>query len=101
MTLQSDLNETKTSVSQLCIKAFSIYDYSQLSELQEELSDGAKQPILIIRITPLLLKEPEEGRRLIDNLYSTAMENNYSVFRLGEERIIVVPYNVQVERRSV
>jgi hypothetical protein len=34
----------------------------------------------------------------VDSLYSThAIKNNYSVFRLGEERIMVIPNVVQTE----
>ena len=36
--------------------------------------------------------------KLVNELYLAATKNNnYSVFRLGEERIIVVPNSVQVE----
>ena len=58
-----------------------------------------KQPIILIaRITPIILKNPEEGMKLVNQLYLAATKNNnYSVFRLGEERIIVVPNSVQVE----
>jgi hypothetical protein len=45
-----------------------------------------------------MLKNPEEGMKLVNELYLTATKNNnYSVFRLGEERIIVVPNSVRVE----
>ena len=48
-----------------------------------------------------MLKSPEEGAKLLNELYFTAIKNNYSVFRLGEERIIIAPAaEVQVEREE-
>ena len=47
-----------------------------------------------------MLEDPEQGGKLLNELYSVAVKNNYSVFRLGEERIIVSPITVQVEREK-
>jgi SepF-like predicted cell division protein (DUF552 family) len=59
---------------------------------------GKKEPVIMIaRITSLMLKDPEQGGKLLNELYSVAVKNSYSVFRLGEERIIVAPIIVQVE----
>jgi SepF-like predicted cell division protein (DUF552 family) len=83
---------------QLCIKCVSIHEYSQLSQLKDYFSYDKQPIILIARITPIILKNPEEGMKLVNQLYLAATKNNnYSVFRLGEERIIVVPNSVQVE----
>lgn len=82
---------------QLCVKTISIYSYSQLQHLKETIS-GKDSTILIVRIAPLLSKDSEAGTKLVDSLYSTPeIKNNYSVFRLGEERIIVIPNVVQTE----
>ena len=82
---------------QLCIKTISIYNYSQLQHLKETIS-GKESIILIVRIAPILSKDKGAGKRLVDSLYSThAIKNNYSVFRLGEERIMVIPNVVQTE----
>jgi SepF-like predicted cell division protein (DUF552 family) len=83
----------------LYLKTVSIHDYSQLSELKENLF-GNKPTILIARITPIMLGNPESGRKLLNELCSAAAANNYSVFRLGEERIILSPDSVQVERNA-
>jgi SepF-like predicted cell division protein (DUF552 family) len=59
---------------------------------------GKESIILIVRITPILSKDPGAGTKLVDSLYTTqAIKNNYSVFRLGEERIMVVPKGVDTE----
>ena len=53
-----------------------------------------------MRITPIMLEDPEQGGKLLNELYSVSVKNNYSVFRLGEERIIVSPISVKVEREK-
>jgi SepF-like predicted cell division protein (DUF552 family) len=79
----------------LSIKTTSIHSYSQLEHLKESLS-GKESLILIARITPILSKDSQAGTKLVDELYSSqTVKDNYSVFRLGEERIIVVPSDVQ------
>ena len=93
-------NQRAATQHQLCIKTISIYNYSQLKQLKESLS--YKEPIILIaRITPVVTNNPEEAIKLINELCLVAMKNNnYSVFRLGEERIIVVPNSVQIEEQE-
>lgn len=91
-----EICEEKKKQQKLWLKTISIHSYSQLSELQGEFSN--KEPVILIaRITPIVTKNIEEGMKLVNELYSVATKKNYSVFRLGEERIIVVPPNVQVK----
>jgi SepF-like predicted cell division protein (DUF552 family) len=78
----------------LCLKTISIHDYSQLSELKNDILE--KNVILIARITPLMEKDPENGYRLMTDLYCLATANNYSIFRLGEERVIIIPIELHV-----
>jgi len=81
---------------QIWLKTISVYSYSQLPELEDDFC--RQEPVILIaRITPIFTKSIEEGTRLLNELYSLATKKNYSVFRLGEERIIVVPPNVQVK----
>ena len=54
--------------------------------------------MLIIRITSIVLKDPKELAKFASELYSIAEKNNYSIFRLGEERIIVIPSYINVEK---
>src|SRR5919198_6015358 len=86
---------------QLYIKCVSIHEYSQLSQLKDYFLYDKQPIILIARITPTILKNPEESMKLVNELYLAATKNNnYCVFRLGEERIIVVPNSVQVEEEE-
>jgi SepF-like predicted cell division protein (DUF552 family) len=93
LTEMSDGNKKQL---QIWLKTVSVHSYSQLQELQEDFC-RKESIILIARITPIFTKNTEEGTRLVNELYSAATKKNYSVFRLGEERIIVVPPNVQVK----
>jgi SepF-like predicted cell division protein (DUF552 family) len=81
----------------LQIKTIFIYDYSQLRELKESLFPKENNIILIARLTPILSKDIKACIKLVNDLYLIAIRSNYSVFRLGEERIVVVPAYIQVE----
>ena len=91
------LSEYRTS-QQLCLKTLSIHNYLQLDELKRSISDKNEPIILIARITPIMLDNPEDGIKLLNELYLIALKNKYSIFRLGEERIIVAPIEVQVKK---
>jgi SepF-like predicted cell division protein (DUF552 family) len=81
---------------QLYLKTVSIHNCSQLTELKNII--GKEEPVILIaRITPIMLEDPEQGGKLLNELYSVSVKNNYSVFRLGEERIIIAPITIQVE----
>ena len=82
---------------QLSLKATSVHDYSELSEIERTLLQQ-QSTILIVRITPLALKDLQELDKFANQLYLIATKNNYSVFRLGEERIIVIPSCIKVEK---
>ena len=81
---------------QLSLKTTSVHNYSELSEIEKTLLQQ-QSTILIVRITPLALKDPQELDKFANQLYLIATKNNYSVFRLGEERVIVIPSSINVE----
>ena len=96
--MEPSISITDTSgnlVSQMNLKTMSIHDYSQLSEMTANMSDH-EPTILIARIAPLVIKNPEAANKFMDTLYTIAVKNDYSIFRLGEERIILTPHNVKV-----
>jgi len=82
---------------QLSVKVTSVHDYSKLSEIEKRLLQQ-QATILIVRITPLALKDTQELAKFSNQLCLIATKNNYSVFRLGEERIIVIPTCINVEK---
>jgi SepF-like predicted cell division protein (DUF552 family) len=94
---RSELKKMQSYQKQpLYLKTISIRNYLQLREIKNILFK--KEPVILIaRLTPLMLEDPEEGGKLLNELYIVAVKNNYSVFRLGEERVIVAPVTVRIE----
>lgn len=87
------------SIAVASLKSVSIHSYSQFEGLREILR---KEPIIVIaKISPLVAKHPEAASKAMDELYLSNRENNYSVFRLGEDRIVVIPCNMQVEHTEL
>jgi SepF-like predicted cell division protein (DUF552 family) len=87
--------QLKQDVSEhpLHIKNISIHDSSQVSKLKDSFLH--KEPIILI--TKLPLKSLQEETSFINEIYSVATKNNYSIFRLGEQRIIVAPNTTKIE----
>jgi SepF-like predicted cell division protein (DUF552 family) len=81
---------------QLCLKTICIHNHLQLSELID-IFLRKERVILIVRISPFAVKDPEARIDIVNELYKHATKNNYSVFRQGEERIVVVHSSVKVE----
>jgi SepF-like predicted cell division protein (DUF552 family) len=81
---------------QLCLKTICIHNHLQLSELID-IFLRKERVILIVRISPFAVKDPETRIDIVNELYKHATKNNYSVFRQGEERIVVVHSSVKVE----
>jgi len=81
---------------QVCLKTICIHSHSQLSEVLDIFS-RKESVVLIARISPIAIKDSKAKIGLVNEIYKQATKNNYSVFRLGEERIIVVHSSVKVE----
>jgi predicted transcriptional regulator len=81
---------------QVCLKNICIHSHSQLSEVLDIFS-RKESVVLIARISPIAIKDSKAKIGLVNEIYKQATKNNYSVFRLGEERIIVVHSSVKVE----
>ena len=81
---------------QLFLKTICIHNHSQLSELID-IFLRKELVILIIRISPFAIKDPEARIDIVNEIYKQATKNNYLVFRQGEERIVVVHSIVKVE----
>jgi SepF-like predicted cell division protein (DUF552 family) len=77
----------------LHIKNVSIRDSSQVSKLKDSFSH--KGPIILI--TKLPLKSLQGETSFVNEIYSVATKNNYSIFRLGEQRIILAPNTTEIE----
>lgn len=79
----------------LRVKAVCIHSYSEFEDLRENVR---KEPLIVIaKISPLVAKHSKAASKAVDELCLSNPENNYSVFRLGEDRIVVIPHSVQVD----
>jgi len=81
---------------QLCLKTICIHNCSQLSEMLD-VFPRKESIILIAKVSQTLIKDPETRIDLVNEIYKHAIKNNYTVFRQGEERIIVVHSSVKVQ----
>ena len=75
------------------------YCQSELSEVEKKFLQQ-ESTILIVRIILISLRDPKDPKELAwfaDELYSIA-EKKLSDFRLGEERIILIPSYINVEK---
>jgi len=77
------------------IKAISLRNYSDIEKIKEELKMGN---VLIIKITPLAIKNIEEVKNAIDELKAYSQLINGDIARLGEERIVMTPPSIKIWR---
>ncbi|MGP3667409.1 MAG: cell division protein SepF [Candidatus Bathyarchaeota archaeon] len=77
------------------IKAISLKDYSDVEKIKEELKMGN---VLIIKITPLAIKNIEEVKNAIDELKAFSQVIDGDIARLGEERIVMTPSSIKIWR---
>jgi SepF-like predicted cell division protein (DUF552 family) len=100
--VEHQITNQKSAYSQrrLYIKTISIHDYSQLQDLKQNLTGGKDSvTILIARIAPIMSKDPEAAAKLVNELYDlTEIRSDYTLFRLGNDRLLLVPNNVQTQQ---
>ena len=75
------------------LKAVTVRDYSDIDMIKKDIKMGM---ILIVRVGPMAQKNLDELRRLVEDLYTTARQEDADIARLGEERILVTPVGVQI-----
>jgi len=85
----------QTQKTPIYLKALSLHDLSDISEVKEDIK---KHMILIIRVTPLAQKDLEELRKVVEDLYSYTQSAGGDIARLGEERIVITPPGVKIWR---
>lgn len=75
------------------LKTFTLRNTKDIVEIKKDIT---KNMIIIIRITPLAQKDIEELKSVVENLYKSVTLLGGDIARLGEERIIITPYNVKI-----
>ena len=81
------------SASPIYLKAITVRDFSDTEMIKKDIRDGM---ILIIRVGPMAQKDVGQLRRLVEELYAVTKTEDADIARLGDERIIVTPTNVQI-----
>lgn len=91
------MGDTVTSImasaSPIYLKAITVRDFSDTEMIKKDIRDGM---ILIIRVGPMAQKDVGQLRRLVEELYAVTKTEDADIARLGDERIIVTPTNVQI-----
>ena len=77
------------------LKAITLRDYSDVHTVKDDIRKGM---ILVLRVTPLAQKNVDELRKVVEEIYNIAKNNDADIARLGEERIIVTPPGVKIWR---
>ena len=75
------------------LKAITVRDLSDMEMIGKDIKGGM---ILIIRVGPMAQKDVKQLRKLVEELYSITKTEGADIARLGDERIIVTPTNVQI-----
>lgn len=81
------------SASPTYLKAITIHDFSDIEMIKKDIKDSM---ILIIRVGPMAQKDVGQLRKLVEELYTITKTEGADIARLGDERIIVTPTNVQI-----
>jgi SepF-like predicted cell division protein (DUF552 family) len=89
--------EAKGTYGKTYLKAMPLRDLSDLDIVKSEVNSGN---ILILRITPLATKSIEDVKRAVNELCEFAESIGGDIARLGEERVVICPPNVNIWREK-
>ena len=90
---KNTINRSIIKNQQHTLKAITLRDFSDVYTLREDIK---KNMIIILRITPLAQKNPDELKKAVDEICDVATKYDADIARLGEERIIIVPPTVNI-----
>ena len=79
------------------LKALPLKKLSDVETIKKEVKAGN---ILIVKVTPLVEKSPEEVEKAVDELCEFTEDVGGDIARLGEERIVICPSGVKIWRES-
>lgn len=92
--VQTSLEERMRGIEPIYVKRFDLTALPDVQVISEELRRGN---ILVINITPLLNKDPEELKEAIEQLKGIAQAIGGDVGRLDEEKIIATPQHILIQ----
>ena len=79
------------------LKAMPLRNLTDVEVIKHELNLGN---ILILKITPLAKKSIEDVKKAVDELSVFTLSIGGDIASLGEERVVIVPKNVQIWRQQ-
>jgi len=93
----TDTSITSLPTSKIYLKALSLHSLDDLEKIKNEVRSGN---ILIVRVGPLAEKSIDDVKRAINELSEFVKSIGGDIARLGEERIVLTPSNVQIWREK-
>jgi len=90
-------DEAKTKAPSIYVKAILLKERSDVAKIKGEIEGGN---VLIVKITPLAMKNIEEVKNIIDELKDYVESVKGDIARLGEERIVVTPAPIKIWRKK-
>jgi SepF-like predicted cell division protein (DUF552 family) len=88
---------TESTAPSTYVKAMPLKERSDVEKIKGEIEGGN---ILIVKITPLAMKNIEEVKNVIDELKDHIEKVNGDIARLGEERIVITPTPIKIWRKK-
>lgn len=89
--------EMKRDYGKTYLKAMPLHDLSELGTVKSEVESGN---IMILRITPLAKKSIDDIKKAVNELCEFVEAIGGDIARLGEERVVICPPNVQIWREK-
>ena len=77
------------------LKAITARDVNDIEIIKQDIKQGI---ILIIRVGPMAQQDVQKLRLFVEKLHEVAKTEGSDIARLGEERIVVTPPDVQIWR---
>ncbi len=88
---------TPFATGKIYLKALALHSPEDVERIKDEIRSGN---IVIIRIGPLVEKSAEDAKRVVNELSEFVASVGGDIARLGEERIILTPPNIQIWREK-
>lgn len=89
--------EGEDSYEETYLRAMPLRDLSDLEVIKSEVNSGN---VLILRITSLAEKSPEDVKRAVNQLIQFVDSIQGDIARLGEERVVICPPHVKIWREK-
>ncbi len=90
-----DAAKTPSPGANSYVKAMLLRDMSDLDVVKNEISSGN---VIIMRITPMVRKNVDDVKKVINELCDYVETIGGDIARLGEERIVVTPSSIKIWR---